>query len=88
MNQEYIIKNIKALASYRGMKHKEVAEKAGYSVKCFSAMMNNRRVIRGTDILPIANVLGVTPNEVLCLSARIPSVEALEKEKPAQHNKE
>ncbi|MEG2014053.1 MAG: helix-turn-helix domain-containing protein, partial [Anaerovoracaceae bacterium] len=43
---------------------KAVAERLGYNEKEFSNMLNGRKIIRGEDVLPIANALGVEPNEI------------------------
>ena len=41
-----------------------IASRAGYSKQQFSDMVNGRRIIKVVDILAIAEVLGVTPNEL------------------------
>ena len=37
---------------------------AGYDPKIFNSMLNGKRNIQDNDIPPIANALGVTPNEL------------------------
>lgn len=48
----------------RGFRIKDVAEKIGYSYAMFSYMINDQRSIKDTDVIRIAGVLGVTPNEL------------------------
>lgn len=59
-----IAKTVKFLIGKSGYKQKAIAEKAGYDEQTFSAMLNGRKVIRDIDIGPIANALGVTPNDL------------------------
>lgn len=63
-----VAKNIKQIIAKTGIKQKTVAEKAGFDEKEFSAMMNNRRIIRADEIMDIANALGVTPNDLYGIS--------------------
>lgn len=55
---------IKSIIKQKCMIQKRVAEKAGYSKQVFNDMLNGRRIIKLTDIPPIATALGVTPNEL------------------------
>lgn len=64
MKQKQLVKNIKVLMVQKEIQQQLLAEKAGFSAKMFSDMMNNRRIIYGDDILHIAEALGVTPNEL------------------------
>lgn len=57
--------NTKKLIQKKGLKQKAVAEMAGYDPKKFSDMLNGRKIITADDVLPIANSLGVTANELL-----------------------
>lgn len=59
-----LAKSIKGVIKQKGLKQKNVAEKAGFSEKEFSAILNNRRIIRVDEVMDIANALGVTPNEL------------------------
>lgn len=59
-----IIKNTEAIIKDKGLKKKSVAAKAGYSKQQFSNLMNGRKLLKGDDILRIANALEVTPNEL------------------------
>lgn len=62
--------NISLIVMKRGMKQGAVAEKAGFSPREFSDMLNGRRIIKVSDILKIAYVLGVTPNELFGVDDR------------------
>lgn len=64
MSFSIVAENTKRLIANRGLKQKAVAFKAGYDAKVFSAMLNNRKLIRDNDIVAIANALEVTPNEL------------------------
>lgn len=57
--------NIVRVVRDKGIKQTYVAEKAGYTSKEFSDMMNGRRLIRVCDIPKLALALGVTPNDLL-----------------------
>lgn len=57
-----VSENVKKIIKERGIKQKTIAEKAGYSEKCFSAMLCGRKVIDDSDILRICCALEVTPN--------------------------
>ena len=48
----------------KGLKHRCVAEKAGYTVQELSDMLNGRRLIKACDIPKLAGVLGVSPIDV------------------------
>lgn len=60
----YIALNTKKIIKEKGYKQKAIAEKAGYGVRKFNNMLNGRKIIVADDILPIANALGVEPNEL------------------------
>lgn len=64
MIQSAIAENTKRIIEHRGLKHKAIAQKAGLSIQQFSALLNNRRVIKDVDVIAIANALGVTPNDL------------------------
>lgn len=61
----YIALNTKKLIQNKGLKQKCVAEKAGYNPKKFSDMLNGRKIITADDVLPIAEALEVTANDLL-----------------------
>ena len=56
--------NILDIIKKKGVKPCVIASRAGYSKQQFSDMVNGRRIIKVVDILAIAEVLGVTPNEL------------------------
>lgn len=56
--------NIAKAIKERGMKHNAVAEKAGYSNKQFSDMLNGRKIIKPCDVLAISAVLGVNVEDL------------------------
>ena len=60
---------IKEIMKERGFKIKDLAGKIGYSHAMLSYMLNDERTIKDTDILRIAKVLGVTPNELFGISS-------------------
>lgn len=45
MNEASIVKNTRRIIEERGLKQRAVAEKAGFTSKQFSALMNHRRTI-------------------------------------------
>lgn len=59
-----VAENIKAIINEKGLKQKTVAKKAGFGEKDFSAMMTNRRIIKVSEVMDIANALGVEPNDL------------------------
>ena len=59
-----IADNTKRIIAERGLKNRAVAEKAGFSVQQFSALINKRKIIKDTDVMAIANALEVTPNDL------------------------
>jgi len=56
--------NITKIINTKGLKQCAVAEQAGYSKQQLCAMLNGRRIIKPCDAITIANVLGVTMNEL------------------------
>lgn len=56
--------NVKQVIKSKGLRQNYVAEKAGYNPKVFSGMLCGRQGIKDIDIIKIANVLNVTPNEL------------------------
>jgi transcriptional regulator with XRE-family HTH domain len=56
--------NTKRFIESGGYKQVAIAKKAGYGEQQFSDMLNGRKTIKDTDILPIAKALGVTPNDL------------------------
>ena len=64
-------KNIKQLLKQRGLKQKYIAQKAGYSEKDFSAMINGRKNIYDDDVLIISKAFGLTPNDLFGIGREI-----------------
>ncbi len=64
MSRDPIAVGIKSLITERGMIQRVVAERAGYTSQQFSDMLNNRKIIKAIDIVPISKALGVSVQEV------------------------
>lgn len=62
---------IKEIMEEHGLKTKDLAEKIGYSRTMLSYMLNDQRSIKDTDVIRIAEVLGVTPNELFGISSAV-----------------
>ncbi len=62
--REQLVANIRAIIQEKGMKQKAIAKKSGFGEQDFSNMMNGRKEIKAEYIPPIAEALGVTPNEI------------------------
>lgn len=69
MTKSMIAKNTKRIIAQKGLKNYAVAEKAGFSEKQFSALLNGRRIIKAIDVIAIANVLNVTPNDLFGITS-------------------
>lgn len=65
---EPVSSNILRIIQEKGYKQCAVAKKAGYSKAVFCNIVNDYRVIRPSDILRIADALGVAPDELLQLN--------------------
>ena len=70
MIQSAIADNTRRIIAERGLKNRAVAERAGFSEKQFSAILNKRRVVRDIDVIAIAQALDVTPNELFTWAAQ------------------
>lgn len=64
MTKDPIAAAIRRIIDERGLVQKMVALRAGYTPQQFSDMLNNRKVIRASDMKPIAVALGVTVQEI------------------------
>lgn len=64
MVQTSVAKNTKRIIEHRGLKQKAIAERAGFSIQQFNALLNGRKIIKDVDIIAIANALDVTPNDL------------------------
>lgn len=67
---EIVISNIRDIIDTKGLKHKAIAEKAGYTIQQFSNILNCRRTIECSDIWRIAMALGVTPNDLFGINTK------------------
>ena len=59
-----LAKNIKQIIAQQGLKQYIVAEKADIPARDLSAMLNGRKQFLTAHVLPIAQALGVTPNDL------------------------
>lgn len=64
MTNDPVAMGIKNLIKAKGYKQKAIAERAGLTPNQFSEMLNDRRLIKATDIPPIADALGVGVAEI------------------------
>ena len=64
MSRDPIAEGIRHLMSERGLIQKAVALRAGYTPQQFNDMLNNRKTIKATDVLPISKALGVSVQEI------------------------
>lgn len=62
--QAILANNIRKIIQDRGLKQCFVAERAGFDEAAFSNMINGRKIIRAEYVPIIANVLGVTANDL------------------------
>nr|DAE62047.1 MAG TPA: helix-turn-helix domain protein [Caudoviricetes sp.] len=62
--RKILIANIRRIIKEKGLKQCAVAEKAGFSPRLFSSMMNERKFILAEYIPNIATALGVEVNEL------------------------
>lgn len=56
---------VRTIIAKKGLRQKGVAQRAGLSEQQLSDMLNGRKLIRACDLLPIADALGVTVDELL-----------------------
>ena len=70
MSKDPIASGIKSILSERGFKQRCIAERAGYSEQQFSDMLNDRKTIKATDIMPIARALGGSVQDIYDAGAR------------------
>lgn len=57
-----VANNTRKILNERGIKHKVIAERAGYTEGQFSNILCGRKNIETDDVLKISKALGVTPN--------------------------
>ncbi len=70
-----IAENVKKIIRKKCYLKSAVAEKAGYNYKTFSNMLNGRKIITDVDVMRIANVLEVQPNELYGIKSANSSIE-------------
>ena len=58
------IKVIEKVIFEKGLKKQVVAEQIGLTPQQFSDLLNDRRQLKSSDILPICKALGISPNEL------------------------
>lgn len=64
MTTDPIAKGIRSIISEKGFVQKNVAERAGLTPQQLSDMLNDRKVIKAIDLVPISRALGVTIPEI------------------------
>ena len=77
MSKDPIAAGIRFLMSERGLIQKSVALRAGYTPQQFSDMLNDRKTIKATDVLPISKAIGVSVQEIYDAGSRFVSQEAV-----------
>lgn len=48
----------------KGLKKRAVAERIGLTPQQFSDLLNGRRAFKNTEVVPMCEALGITPNEL------------------------
>ena len=64
MSRDPIAAGIRQLLSERGLIQKAVAIRAGFTPQQFNDMLNDRKTIKATDIVPISRAIGVSVQEI------------------------
>ena len=77
MAKDPIAAGIQHIMTERGLIQRAVAQRAGYTQQQFSDMMNDRKTIKATDIVPISRALGVTVQDIYDAGARFMPQEAV-----------
>lgn len=67
---------IKRLITQKGLLQGVVARRSGFSERQFSDMMNDRRIIKACDLIPIASALNVEIAEIYSAGKDATSVSA------------
>jgi len=65
--ESIVSRNLSEIIEEKGIKKRVVAERAGLTPKMLSDMLGGKKIIRDSNILPLATALGVTPNELFGL---------------------
>ncbi len=69
--ESIIAKNLSEIIQKKGIKKCVVAERAGLTPNMLSDMLNGRKIIRESNILSLAAVLEVTPNDLFGINEKI-----------------
>lgn len=64
------VAGIKQISKHKGIKQTYLAKQLGLSEQAFCDMLNGRRLIKACDIPKIAQVLGVTIDEIFYTDKR------------------
>ncbi len=64
MERDPVAYGIKTLIAEKGLLQRAVAQRAGYTPQQFSDMLNNRKVIKAIDLIPISGALGVGVQDI------------------------
>lgn len=64
MTSDPIAVGIKRIIRDKGLMQKTVARQSGFSEQQFSAMINDRKVIKAIDLYPISRALGVEIGDI------------------------
>lgn len=64
MSRDPVAAGIKHLLIEKGLIQKAVASRAGFTPQQFSDMLNDRKTIKATDIIPISRAMGVSVQEI------------------------
>ena len=70
MATDPIAVGIKLLIEEKGFVQKSVAERAGLSPQQLSDMLNDRKIIKAVDLIPLSKALGVTVNDIYAAGLR------------------
>lgn len=70
MYESVIAVNVKKIIKQKCLQQGAIGEKAGYNNKTFSNMLNGRKIVTDADVMKIANVLEVEPNELYGIKKR------------------
>lgn len=64
LERDPVAQGIRILITEKGMIQKVVAQRAGFTQQQFNDMLNNRKVIRAIDLVPISSALGVEVQDI------------------------
>lgn len=64
MYKSAVAESVKKIIRDKCLKQGAIAQKAGYDYKTFSNMLNGRKIVTDVDVVRIARVLDVEPNDL------------------------